>query len=559
MRGGVVKGNVSLKVMILMTWAIVCWCFYQFCYPYHFYWQEETQLFLMSAEYLKGYFSKPAWVACMGGDFLTQFYYYTYAGASIITLLLLVTGDVSRRALEHAGQVRLAFPLAMAVMVILALTSLKYTFRLSSLLAWTGGIGMYYAWSLLRSCKRIPVPVYMVMNAIIAVLTFWMWGVGVWAFVSLSVMDSLTNARKLHAALKVGMFSLLVALLPLLRNYYFLDTDAMLTYPQKGGFCLPEWSLEKSLAYQTEYRIGNYQRVINMFNADDDKSELAKYFHNLVAAQRGTLADILLNTPGNNLGTFYHIGPKTPKLTIQNMHELYWAIGDMAFAERAAIMAKTFSPDNRNVRMIKRLAEINIVRNDTAAAMKYLRILDKTLVYGSFARKILNGDKHAMQPYVEKRKMQNTTSDIRYSDNAHQILVELMRSNGKNIVALDYLLCSDLLLKDIATFRKDYDNFAAGNPQVARRRLYQEAMCISLAAAKEEPDVFGKYVDYDVFTKFVEYNNKRGDRSFKGTYWYFYDRENAAKLETLSFFHLPSSSIFPFQSLTSSFLGFTSG
>ena len=155
----------------------------------------------------------------------------------------------------------------------------------------------------------------------------------------------------------------------------------MLTYPQKGGFCLPEWSLEKSLAYQTEYRIGNYQRVINMFNADDDKSELAKYFHNLVAAQRGTLADILLNTPGNNLGTFYHIGPKTPKLTIQNMHELYWAIGDMAFAERAAIMAKTFSPDNRNVRMIKRLAEINIVRNDTAAAMKYLRILDKTLVY----------------------------------------------------------------------------------------------------------------------------------------------------------------------------------
>ena len=128
MRGGVVKGNVSLKVMILMTWAIVCWCFYQFCYPYHFYWQEETQLFLMSAEYLKGYFSKPAWVACMGGDFLTQFYYYTYAGASIITLLLLVTGDVSRRALEHAGQVRLAFPLAMAVMVILALTSLKYTF-----------------------------------------------------------------------------------------------------------------------------------------------------------------------------------------------------------------------------------------------------------------------------------------------------------------------------------------------------------------------------------------------------------------------------------------------
>lgn len=53
----------------------------------------------------------------------------------------------------------------------------------------------------------------------------------------------------------------------------------------------------------------------------------------------------------------------------------------MTFTERAAMMTNVFSHNNRNVRMMQRFTECNYVSGDSLAAEKYLRILDKTLVY----------------------------------------------------------------------------------------------------------------------------------------------------------------------------------
>ncbi len=41
--------------------------------------QEQNQLFLFSWDYITTYLDKPGWLACLAGDFLTQFYYYRYA------------------------------------------------------------------------------------------------------------------------------------------------------------------------------------------------------------------------------------------------------------------------------------------------------------------------------------------------------------------------------------------------------------------------------------------------------------------------------------------------
>ena len=87
----------------ILLWGVLCWAFFQFCYPCHFFYQEQNQIFLLSSDYLATYFSKPAWLACLAGDFLTQFYYYIYAGAVILTGVLLVTGDLVRRAMQRAG------------------------------------------------------------------------------------------------------------------------------------------------------------------------------------------------------------------------------------------------------------------------------------------------------------------------------------------------------------------------------------------------------------------------------------------------------------------------
>lgn len=72
--------------------AIACFVFFQFFYPCHLFYQEQNQLFLASWDYLKSYLDKPGWLACLAGDFLTQFYYFRYAGPIILTLCILITG-----------------------------------------------------------------------------------------------------------------------------------------------------------------------------------------------------------------------------------------------------------------------------------------------------------------------------------------------------------------------------------------------------------------------------------------------------------------------------------
>ena len=39
------------------------------------------------------------------------------------------------------------------------------------------------------------------------------------------------------------------------------------------------------------------------------------------------------------------------------------------------------------------------------------------------------------------------------------IMCELAESNPNNKIAIDYMLCSDLLLKDMETFKRDYDTY----------------------------------------------------------------------------------------------------
>ena len=51
-----------------------------------------------------------------------------------------------------------------------------------------------------------------------------------------------------------------------------------------------------------------------------------------------------------------------------------------------------FSPYQKGTRPIKRLAEINLINGDDAAALKYLRLLQKTLCYKRWAERRIPGN-----------------------------------------------------------------------------------------------------------------------------------------------------------------------
>ncbi len=87
--------------MVMALWAVAIWCFFQFWYPYHFFFQEQNQLFLWSQDYVSTYFEKPGGLALIVGDFLTQFYHYLYVGAVILTICIALAGTLLYRALRN--------------------------------------------------------------------------------------------------------------------------------------------------------------------------------------------------------------------------------------------------------------------------------------------------------------------------------------------------------------------------------------------------------------------------------------------------------------------------
>lgn len=456
---------------VLATWALACAAFFLLCYPYHFFYQEQNQIFLFTRQYLVSYLDQPAWLAQLVGDFLTQFYYYLYLGPLILTLCLLVMGDILRRILQQCGLHRNASTwLGIAAMTVEAIFFLRADYRLSSLI---GIIG---------------------------------WLIGIWMIVWLLRKKSIMGLLALPIAGALCWWCFGV--------------------PHFGKIGKPDFLLEKNFAVDNEYYWGNYNKVEKLVEASDEPTHEMMFFYNLVQAQKGMLPDKLLTMEPYELGTFYQIGPETPRLVINNMNELYWALGDMTFTERAAMMTHVFSRNNRNARMIKRLAECNLVSDDMEAANKYLGILDHTIAYRHWAQNMRQSHKVLLQ---EKRKMCNQQDTVMLSDNAHFIMKLLLDSNPHNTVALDYMLCSLLLLKDIDGFKRDYDRYCSDTPRL--KPIYQEALCIWLAGKKASQTEWERYIkSSNVIRRFVDYNQQRGNSKFKGTYWYYFDKHNAPSL-----------------------------
>ncbi|MBQ6917935.1 MAG: hypothetical protein IJQ64_09085, partial [Prevotella sp.] len=101
--------------------AIFIWCFFQFWYPYHFFFQEQNQIFLWSWDYISTYTDKSGGLAGLVGDFLTQFYYYLFAGATILTACLLIIACLLYKALTNFKVSKpVALLLALFVMVFVA-------------------------------------------------------------------------------------------------------------------------------------------------------------------------------------------------------------------------------------------------------------------------------------------------------------------------------------------------------------------------------------------------------------------------------------------------------
>ena len=174
-------------------------------------------------------------------------------------------------------------------------------------------------------------------------------------------------------------------------------------------------------------------------------------------------------------------------------------------------------PGNCNAYTIKRLAECALVRNDQKAVEKFLGLLRQTIPYKDWAESAPY-DKR----YRQKAQFINLQDSISPSEDSYNIMTQLLSSSPENEVALDYLLCSHLLKKDIGSFKRDYDLYCTERPRI--RKLYQEALCIWLMKQKATEEDWQKYIkDKQVRSRLEEYISEGSNPRFADTYWFYFD------------------------------------
>ena len=388
----------------------------------------------MSWDHVTTYLDKPGWLACLAGDFLTQFYYFRYAGPIILTLCILLTGYNIRCAVGMADIKGrwVAHSVAFIVMILLICFSFHYDYRLSSILAVAGGASVFrVSTSLLISTRMFIKKIerrneqglflngsgianwVSVISIFVSVFVcHWFFGYGVWVYGALTFASCIANIMMAGTYYRLAALIIPFFLLMLTKRLYYCDFQTIYTYPGIGKLAKPQLDQERTLAVDCKYYFGNYNQVINMVEKDKNPNQYMKFYHDLIMAQFRSQPASLKKYPNKDIGTFETLKANPSLLTIHALNELYWALDDMTFCERAAMLGNIYSPNCRNIRMVKRLAEINLVRGNYAATRKYLRILQKTFVWKRWADRVFASlDKHAtdeekalLQQYLDKRK-----------------------------------------------------------------------------------------------------------------------------------------------------------
>ena len=183
---------------------------------------------------------------------------------------------------------------------------------------------------------------------------------------------------------------------------------------------------------------------------------------NLALSQKGQLADRLFEfyqNGGEGLFPTFTRDMISPVSTA----EIFFRLGMVNDAERYMFEAQEAIPNYRkSARLTRRIIECEIINGNYQVAAKLLRRLQKTLFYSNWANQTmaLLGNEKAINRhpvYGKLRKYREKKQDFLFSDQEmDQMLGLLFLNDNHNKMAYEYLVCYELLQRDMEKFVQYY-------------------------------------------------------------------------------------------------------
>ena len=441
------------RLGLTILFGLAVFLFWRFRYPFALTYQEQFQLFLFDSDYFTERIAEPGGLARYIGEFLTQFYNSPVLGALILAVLFMLMQRLTWRLMRCGAHYPISFLPAALLWYAMGDESVKLTYVVALLM----GMGVSWLMTIFMNNVKRQTLVKAVSMLVVIPILYWLIGPMV-VLVALCVMP-----LSVVWALAVMLLSVHFVPFPLSRvmtgiSYYrFPDVVPYILIvipaliwilclvvrrlPQARPWVI--WSEAvvcciavigcPDLGYDAKkYELMEYDQLVRI---KDWKGIIAK------AEKQGLLPSFERNFS-----------------TIQLTGEVYFYLGLVNTAQRLAFEAMEAIPDySKSGRMMKRLAETNLINGEYEVARKYLQMLDKTIFYRPWAQQALamiddetQIDAHPVYSTLRQFRLED---DFLFSeDELDKICGQLFMHDQKNQMAIQYLVMAPLLDGDAQRF-----------------------------------------------------------------------------------------------------------
>ena len=561
------------RLLLTLAFGIAVFLFWRYRYPFALTYQEQLQLFLFDGDYFAERMAEPGGFARYVAEFLVQFYNGVTIGAAVIALLYMLVQRLTWRLMTINNlelKSKRHYPLSFipAIMLWYAMgdesVMLTYVVALAMALAvaigwqrWTKGAATWQKW--VAALVLIPI-VYWLIGPMVLLVALLMtpWTLVVAALIyALALM--LLSAHWLPFPMMRVILGISYYRIPVTMPYILMAIPLVILlltwiswkFPKVSETSKPWVTAVELLVVavaailivprgfdQKKYELIEYDYLVRIQNWKGIIAKAEKRMPDLPMSVCATnLALGMTNQLGDRAFDFYQRGSEglLPKFernfaTTQLTGEVYFHLGMVNLAQCFAFEAMEAIPNyNKSARVVKRLAETNLINGQYKVAEKYLRMLEKTIFYRPWAQRTIAmlGDEKAIDthPLYGTLRQYRLQEDFLFSERElDKICGQLFLHNQQNQMAAQYLLMMPLLDKDIPRFMsfvKVVQNRIPYNP-----RAIQEG--IAFAFMQQRQQLPQGIVSQFVLQQLNEFGqiysrdkSAAGLNRFRNTVWYY--------------------------------------
>lgn len=524
---------------------------------YHFYAQEQNQLFQLNLSFIGEYLSQPGGLVALLSGLLVQFFSIPNMGAISVSLLLTSIGFMAWRIVRCIDKESNFFMLASlpAVSLLFMQWNLNYLTQgtiafllMEVLLFWVMGIKstslrLLYAMALSVALFWFAGPISMLFSISISLnealrrspkwYLYLATPLLVWMLSELALRFSLVGESRLiylpdgyyhfrllpDAVIYYSWISFLLAIIVvhILRSRKSILGRArwILMVSQLLLLFFVGWRGYDLYGDKRSYQLkmmdyfagrGDWDRILELCKGKLS-NQLYVCYQNMALANKGILAEDAFKY--TQLGpTGLMVGWNKSTAVSALLSDVNFTTGNVAAAQEMAFESNISSLGGGNPRMLKRLVQTNLIYGAYPVAEKYIALLEKTLFYDDWAsdqRRFLYNDKEIDADPLLGYMRANLLDDnhLVQVDGFDKDMLRISEQNPDNDIAIQYAGVYYLLAKDIDGFKSFIEKYY-GTEILPRLPLpYQEAVIIISERDESYWRRFG--ISDEIVSRFAEY------------------------------------------------------